>query len=457
MSKNVPDTLIEVSPGEIRAARLDEEGNLLDLTIERIHEKTLVGGIYAGRIKRIEKGMDAAFVDIGLEELALLNKAKGLSEGENLIVQITRDARDGKGPGVTKNPSLLDRYLAYMPGRRGLNWARAVGKGRDRARLEDFMSEFLDGREGYSVRGAAVAASGGALKSAIDKLEQRWEELQAAHKADSSPRCLEEPMGLIARLMRDAGAGARFAIDDRQAYLAAERDAKSTMTDLVDGLLFYKGKEPLFEEEEVDDQIDSALNRTMFIPGGGTLVFDSTEAMTVVDVNMADGGKHGDDAIFQVNRRAAEMVARQVMLRNISGLIVIDFISMKNKGRAKKLTEILRGLFRDDTRHTDVLGLTAAGLMEITRQREGKSLEAQLLLPRYPVIEPRAEAQACAVLRHALRLTGAGKPTAYASQPVIDVLTGPLAEGLAETSRRLGQDLILKEGEDLVPPQVEME
>ena len=273
---------------------------------------------------------------------------------------------------MTKNPSLLDRYLAYVPGRKGLNWARAVGKGRDRARVEDFMTEFLDGREGYSVRGAAVAASGGALEAAVNGLEKRWEDLRAAHKADPTPRCLEAPMDLIARLMRDAGANARFAIDDRQAYLKAERDAKATMTDLVEGLMFFNGKTTLFQEQEIEDQIDEALSREVWLPGGGNLAFDATEALTVIDVNMAEGAKHGDDAIFQVNRRAAEVIARQVTLRNISGLIVIDFISMKNKGRAKKLVEILRGLFRDDTRHTDVLGLTAAGLMEITRQREGR-------------------------------------------------------------------------------------
>lgn len=456
MSKATLDTLIEVSPGETRAARVDEDGLLHELFLERVGQTSLVGGIYAGRIVRIEKGMDAAFVDIGLGELALLNKAKGLAEGKNLMVQVSRDGRDGKGPAVTRNLTLLDRYLAYTPGRKGLNWARAVGKGRDRARLEDLMAELLDGREGFSVRGPAVVAEGKQLINSIDRLEKRWSHLQELFRDDKTPRCLEQPAPLVERLLRDADAEARFAIDDRVQFMRIEKQVAQEMPDLAEGLLFHKGPEQIFDMAGVEEQIDEAVSRTVSLRGGGSLSFDQTEAMTVVDVNMGEGTKQGDDAIFQVNRRAADVVARQIILRNIAGLIVVDFISMRDKARAKKLVEILRARFRDDSRHTDVLGLTAGGLIEITRQREGVTLAQQLTAVDPAHARPHPFAQACAILRAAVRLKGAGKPTAVASQPVIDVLNGPLCDGMDEAARRLGQPLVIEEGTDKTPPIVEM-
>lgn len=455
MSKASLDTLIEVSPGEIRAAKVDEDGLLHDLLLERVGSKSLVGGIYVGRVTRIEKGMDAAFVDIGLGELALMNKAKGLAEGKNLIVQVSRDGRDGKGPAVTRNLALLDRFLAFTPGRKGLNWARAVGKGRDRARLEGLMAEFLDGREGFTVRGPAVVAEGKHILRTIDRLEQRWAGLQEAFREDKSPRCLEAPLPLIDRLLRDADTEARFAIDDRAQFMRMEKLVAQDMPDLGEGLLFHKEASSIFDMAGVEEQIDEAVSRTVSIRGGGSMTFDQTEAMTVIDVNMGEGAKHGDDAIFQVNRRAAETVARQIILRNVSGLIVIDFISMRDKARAKKLVEILRARFRDDPRHTDVLGLTAGGLIEITRQREGVSLAQQLLLVTPEQRSTHPVAQACAILRAAMRLKGAGKPTVAAGPAVIDALNGPLKDGLDEAARRLGQPLILNEA-DHISPIVEM-
>lgn len=456
MSKASLDTLIEVSPGETRAARMDQDGLLHELLLDRVGQASLVGGIYAGRIVRIEKGMDAAFVDIGLGEPALMNKAKGLAEGKNLIVQVSRDGRDGKGPAVTRNLSLLDRYLAYTPGRKGLNWARAVGKGRDRARLEDLVGELLDGREGYSVRGPAVVAEGKNLIATIERLEQRWEAMQEQFRADKTPRCLEAPISLIDRLLRDADAEARFAIDDRVQFMRIEKMVAQDMPDLAEGLLFHKGPEQIFDVAGVEEQIDEAVSRTVSLRGGGSMSFDHTEAMTVIDVNMGAGTKQGDDAIFQVNRRAAETVARQIILRNIAGLIVVDFISMRDKARAKKLVEILRARFRDDARHTDVLGLTAGGLIEITRQREGITLAQQLTEVRPEEVRVHPVAQACAILRLAIRMKGAGKPTAMASGPVMEALNGPLSAGMEEATRRLGQPIILEEGQDSTPPVVEM-
>jgi len=264
-------------------------------------------------------------------------------------------------------------------------------------------------------------------------------------------------MGLLNKMFRDAEKNTRFALDDRELHLNSKKLVAEEMPDLKDVIAFHSGPGSLFEESGVNEQLDDALAREVELHGGGSIVFDRTEAMTVVDVNMGQGAKHGDDAIFKVNNLAAEEICRQITLRNLSGLIVIDFISMKNKNRAKKLVEVMRTRMNKDSRHTDVLGLTAAGLIEITRQREGVSLDNQMLQFSRTHVRPLPVAQGAAVLRAALRLKGTGRPIAYGSTLVIEALKGPLASALAETSRRLGQQLLLRVGDDTNPPTVEME
>ncbi|MDX1736941.1 MAG: ribonuclease E/G, partial [Alphaproteobacteria bacterium] len=367
MSKKGLDTLVEFSPGETRAARVDEDGVLYELLIERAGQKSLVGNLYLGKVTRVEKGMDAVFVDIGLDEPGLINKAKGLDEGKVLIVQVTRDARDDKGVALTRHPVLMDRYFTLTPGRKGINWARAVGKGRDRAHLEAVLPTILGEKtDGFSVRGPAVAVGENVLQDSVDKLRARWEHLKDIVRDDRKPRLLEESPDLLNRLLRDCEGQTRFALDDRAIFLQTEKQAKKEYPDLQEGLLFHDADISLFEDSGIEEQIEEALSRRVELPRGGNIAIDRTEALTVIDVNMGSATAQGDDAIFQVNKVAAEEAARQIMLRNLSGLIVIDFISMKNKGRLKRLIETLRSKFLKDSHHTDVLGLTGAGLMEIT-------------------------------------------------------------------------------------------
>ena len=456
MSKNAMDIYVEVSPAETRAAKVDSEGLMHEFVIERICDASLVGGIYLGRVVRVEKGMDAAFVDIGIGENGLINKAKGIAEGQWVVVQVTRDARDAKGPALTLNPALLGRYLGYTPGRKGINWARAVGKGRDRAGLETILSDMNIDMDGFSIRGAAISANAGLLLAEFERLQTRWAAIQEGAKQRKA-RLLEAPVSLFFKMLRDAERETRFALDDRALHLQAKKLVAQEMPDLKDNLAFHQGPEALFEEAGVNEQLEDGLSRVVELNGGGSLVFDRTEAMIVIDVNMGQGAKHGDDAVFKVNYLAAEEICRQITLRNLSGLIVIDFISMKNKNRAKKLVELMRQRMNKDARHADVLGLTAAGLIEITRQREGLSLDDQMLQFSRTHIRPLPVAQGAEILRAALKLKGAGRPIAYGSTLVIEALKGPLESALAETSRRLGQQLMLRVGDDLNPPNVEMD
>jgi len=223
--------------------------------------------------------------------------------------------------------------------------------------------------------------------------------------------------------------------------------AKQSTPDLDGRIALHDGRQPLFAEAGIEDQIAEALSRTVALPRGGSLVFDVLEALTAIDVNMggAGTGRSSDDAILTLNRVAAAEAARQVMLRNIAGLIVIDFVSMRNKGNRRHLVEAVRRAFAGDRVVVDVLGMTPAGLVEVTRQRRGRSLADLVCMPprRDPDWQPAA--LACAALRAALRTLGAGRPVLRCHPSVAASLRGDLVGALAETERRLGQSLELRE------------
>jgi len=270
---------------------------------------------------------------------------------------------------------------------------------------------------------------------------------------------LEAPLEMAMMAVRDAPAGTHVATDDRALFQRLKQRATTDWPDLVDGLAFSDpSRGAMFDLAGVSDLLEEALSRTVAIPGGGRLTIDRTEAMSVIDVdsgNSADGGGLKEEAVFRLNKRACEEAVRQIRLRNLSGLIVIDCVTLRAKGRMRALLEALRGLVKADPVTTDVLGVSAAGLIEITRQRTGPSLSEIMHRPALDPA-PAADAQACAILRAALRLTGPGRPVAVASEGVERVLSGPLADARAECDRRLGRPLEIKRGPDSVPAHVEL-
>ncbi len=464
---NYNDIYVEISPAEQRIATVDSDGLLNHFAIERMGNISLVGGIYLGLVRRMEKSMSAAFVDIGLGENGMINNAKTLHEGQWLIVQVTKDAHDNKGVTLSKNIILLGRYLGYNPSRNDINWARSIGKGKARAELETILSDISKNddidMQGYAIRTAATTVDATILIAEFNRLHDKWNAIKMAAKTHK-PRLLVTPISMVEKILRDGDKQTRLAIDDRQMHLQLKKLIAKEMPDQKHNLAFYDASnvQGLFEEAGIDEQLEDALSVIIELSGGGSLIFEHTHAMHVIDVNMGKGSRHGDDAIFKVNVIAAKEICRQISLRNLAGLIVIDFISMKNKGRAKKIVEIMRANIKrmdinKDNRHTDILGLTSAGLIEITRQRQGLALNEQMLKILLPQTIPHPLAQGAAILRAAIKLKGAGIPVAYGSTLVIEGLKGALASALDETSRRLGQQLILRLGEDITPPIVEME
>lgn len=446
MRSDREDILIEVSPGETRAAFRAEDGRLLELIVERVFRPGLLDATYLGRIIRIEKGVGGAFVDIGRDVPGFLDRADGLHEGQKIIVQVIRDAAGGKGPAVRRRITVAGRYLAYAPDGDGIHWPRGVGRGRAREEIESLLSSIVRPDEGWAVRTKAETCVPEFLRVEADRLRRRWDEGQANAAAADGPTLIIPPATLLERLLRDRAGEGSIVLDDRRTYLAAEQRISHEMPDLKDALTYHDASEPMFEAFGIEEQIEAAIERTVELPRGGRLTFDSTEAMTVVDVDMGGSGerRRTDDAILSVNMAAAAEIGRQIRLRNLAGLIVVDFITMRGKGQGRRLLDAQRRALRGSPVPVDVLGLTAAGLVEITRRRDGPSLAEVICAPVKCEIRLSRESVACAGLRAILRTHGAGAITLVAAPDIVASIEGPLRAAFEDVQRRVGGMLSLE-------------
>ncbi len=434
--------LIEFSPGETRAALVDGQDRLIEMQVERMGEREIVGSIHLGRVTRVEKGIGAAFIEFGDKEPGFLGKAKTVTEGQALIVQVIRAAGGGKGAVLTVNPELPGRYLALDAMRPGIHWPRGKWEG-DRTELAALLEEIAPEGSGITPGPLAATMDPNTLKAETDRLTALWKEIERKAAASKPPLALRDAPALVDRILREARGP--VVMDDPKSFSRVKVAADRDMPDLAAALELYKGKTALFEESGVEEQLDEALSPRVAMPGGASLVIEETEALTAIDVNMGGSGgrAQSDNAIRRANEAAAREVARQIRLRNIGGLIVVDFISMKNKAHRKQLVELLRREMRDDPVRNDVLGMTPAGLVEITRQRAGHPLATLFARPARRATRPRPDAQACAALRAALRRSWSGKTVLAADPAIVEALEGPLAPALEEVNRRLGLALEL--------------
>jgi Rne/Rng family ribonuclease len=428
---------LEFSPGETRAALVDRRERLVELHVERMGEEEIVGSIHLGRVTRVEKGIGAAFVEFGDDQPGFLGKAKDVTEGQAAIVQVIRPAVDGKGAVLTVNPVLPGRYLSLDANRPGVHWRHGKREG-DRAELAALLEEIAPADCGILPGPLAAGVDEPVLRAEVDRLAGEWKEIAEAAAQAKPPTQLRRAPGLLDRILREAGGP--VVMDDPRQFNAAMSMAKRHMPDLAGNLDLFKGDIPLFEETGVEEQLEDALRPRVELPGGASLVIEGTEALTSIDVNMGGSGgrMRPDDAIRRANETAAMEVARQIRLRNIGGLIVVDFISMKNKAHRKQLVELLRREMRADPVRHDILGMTPGGLVEITRQRVGEPLAQLFLRPRQPAPQGLPMAVACAALREALRRPWTAGTVLVANTEVIEALQGPLAAATAEVDRRLG-------------------
>jgi Rne/Rng family ribonuclease len=431
--------LVEVSPGETRAALVDANGVLVELRVERMGRQEIVDSIHLGRVIRVDKSMGAAFVDIGEAQPGFLGKTKTATEGEKIIVQVIRAAGGGKGALLTAAPVLAGHRLSLNPTRPGISWPRDWHGDKDA--LATMLQHVVPQGMGLTPRQRAGGTGESVLRAEAGQLAATWQDVLESAKTAKPPALLLPAPDLAARVMRDAAGPVR--IDHPETCI---RLKKAAPPDLKGTLTLYKGQTPLFEEFGVEEQIEAALAPHVEMPGGASLVIEGTEALTAIDVNMGGSGGRlpSEAAILNTNQAAAHTAARQIRLRNIGGLVVIDFISMKNKGNRRTVVDAFRREMRGDPIRHDVLGMTPAGLVEITRQRVGRPLAALYTLPRTAAPGPLPEAEACAALRAAVRTGWTGKPVLLGSSDLIATLKGELAPALDEVNRRLGRELELR-------------
>jgi len=469
------EILINVTPRETRVAVV-AAGVVQELLVERARGRGLVGNIYMGRVARVLPGMQSAFIEIGLERAAFLHVAdiwqnrepgrpieKILAEGSPILVQVVKDPIGSKGARLSTQISLAGRLLVYLPALLSeadphIGISQKIEDEGGRAQLRDRLKELLppDEKGGFIVRTLAEAASEEELAADLAYLRQLWATIRGRSQGAQPPELLYQDLSLAQRVLRDmVGAETRHVlVDSRENHQKLLAFAQRYMPQLASRVEHYGGERALFELYNVEDEIERALSRRVELKSGGYLIIDQTEAMTTIDVNTGGyvGSRNFDDTIFKTNLEAAQSIARQLRLRNLGGIIVLDFIDMQNEEhRAAVLEEFKRALSRDRTRVT-VNGFTGLGLVEMTRKRTRESL-AHVLCEPCPTCGGRGEVKTAdtvcydilrEILREARAFGEAREFRILASQSVIDRFLEEEAPSLEMLSGFIGKRISMQ-------------
>jgi ribonuclease G len=396
------EILINVTPPEIRVAVI-ENGVLQELIIERFRQKGLVGNIYKGEVCRVLPGMQAAFVDIGLDKAAFLHlsdlsskvlEQKGseniehyLHEGQKIIVQVTKDPIGSKGARLTTEVSIPSRYQVYMPFASNSGVSQRIECEEERMRLRTCIEAFQQKNEcgGFIARTAAECVEEPVLFSDMTFLIKLWEAIQEKSKKARAKSLIHEDLSLSVRTLRDLYKEGieKVRVDSRETYEKLVEFAKVFVPEIVSVIEHYSGERPVFDIYNVEDEITKALERKVKLKSGGHLVFDQTEAMTTVDVNTGGyvGGRNLEETIFKTNLEAVQTISRQLRLRNLGGIIIIDFIDMQSEEHKRQVLDALQRNLDKDHAKTKITEVSALGLVEMTRKRTRESLEHILCEP----------------------------------------------------------------------------
>ena len=379
------EILINVTPQETRVAML-EQGVVQELHIERSSARGLVGNIYLGRIARVLPGMQSAFIEIGLERAAFLHIAdiwehrqnghgieqkpieKILHEGQSLLVQVIKDPIGTKGARLSTQVSLAGRLLVYLPQDSHIGISQRIGDEAERETLRERLQHLLlDGLAGgFIIRTMAETASEREMEADIEYLTKLWGDLTVRSHEAPPASLLYQDLNLAQRVLRDMSTDetARILVDSRETFVKMQDFARQYTPALSERINHYLGDRPLYDLHGVEDEIEKALARRVALKSGGYLIIDQTEAMTTIDVNTGGfvGGRSFDDTIFKTNLEAAQVIARQLRMRNLGGIIIIDFIDMESiEHRDTVLAELKKALEKDRQRLT-VNGFTQLGL-----------------------------------------------------------------------------------------------
>ena len=468
------ELLVNVTPSETRVAYIDG-GILQEIHIERETKRGIVGNIYKGRVSRVLPGMQAAFVDIGLDKAAFLHAsdimphtecvageeqknfsvrdiAELVRQGQDLMVQVVKDPLGTKGARLTTDITLPSRYLVFMPGASHVGVSQRIESEAERDRLKAVVSAWCDEQGGFIIRTAAEGIGEEELAQDAAFLKRLWTKVIERKKRNKTRCRLYGELALAPRVLRDfAGAVLdRIRVDSRLTYELLLEFTSEYMPELTAKLEHYSGRQPIFDLYDVENEIQRSLDRKVELKSGGYLIIDQTEAMTTIDINTGAfvGHRNLEETIFNTNIEATQAIARQLRLRNLGGIIIIDFIDMNNEEHRRRVLHSLDSALAKDRVKTSINGFSALGLVEMTRKRTRESIE-HVLCQDCPVCKGRGtlktvETVCYEIMREIVRVHHAydsDRFLVYVSPTVGEALKSEESHALAEVELFVGKQV----------------
>ena len=495
------EILINVTPQETRVAVV-ENGVLQEVYIERSQKRGLVGNIFKGRVSRVLPGMQAAFIDIGLERTGFLHTSdivgnsndseletelpvneqtqpieSIIKEGDEILVQVVKDPIGSKGARLTTRLSIPSRYIVFIPDYPSIGISQRIEDEAERERLRNVILGYQSGiaklavgnednvvlhsaireseilkKGGFIVRTAAEHVPDEDIFNDIEFLRKIWESIMVRAKNTFPPGIVYEDLPLVMRTMRDLVHSEieKVRIDSKETYRRVMDFSRHFIPEFLGRIEYYTGTHPILDLYSVEDEIQRSLNRKVQLKSGGYLIIDQTEAMTTIDVNTGAfvGHRNQEETIFKTNLEAAHTIARQLRLRNLGGIIIIDFIDMQDPEHGRQVLRALEKHVEKDHAKTTLSELTSLGLVQLTRKRTRESLEHILCEP-CPTCNGRgtiktAETICYEIFREILREVrqfDANKLLVVASQQVVNMLLDDESDSVAELETFIGRPI----------------
>ncbi len=468
------ELLVNVTPSETRVAYIDG-GILQEIHIEREARRGIVGNIYKGSVSRVLPGMQAAFVDIGLEKAAFLHAsdimphtecvagdekknfivrdiAELVRQGQDLMVQVVKDPLGTKGARLTTDITLPSRYLVFMPGASHVGVSQRIESESERERLKAVVADYCDDLGGFIIRTAAEGIGEEELAHDAAFLKRLWTKVTERKKRNQTRCLLYGELALAQRILRDFAGSAldRIRVDSRLTCELLVEFTREYIPEMADKLELYSVKQPIFDLFDVENEIRRSLDRKVELTSGGYLIIDQTEAMTTIDINTGAfvGHRNLDETIFNTNVEATQAIARQLRLRNLGGIIIIDFIDMSNDDHRRRVLHSLESALSKDRVKTGIHGFSALGLVEMTRKRTRESIE-HVLCEDCPVCKGRGtmktvETVCYEIMREIVRVHHAydsDRFLVYVSPAVGEALKSDESHALAEVKIFVGKQV----------------
>jgi len=501
------EILVNVAPFETRIARI-ENGMAEELYVERTRGKGLRGNVYWGKVQRVIPGIQAAFVDIGLDKSGFLyagdvpgarkdnetleseadvDENKGaeeevndeqykhniapigqlLKEGQEMLVQVSREPISSKGPRITGLVSLAGRYLVFLPELDHIGIARRLEGEQERERLLAIADQIKTEKGGLIIRTVAEGHSQEELQQDLNFLIRLWEDIAKRKKTSAPGSMVHTELNLYLKVMRDFvdDEVEKIHIDSKEAYTSMKKFAKRFMPEVSKRLYYYPGDRPIFDVYGVEEEVNKALKRQVPLKSGGSIVIDQAEALIAIDVNSGSfvGSRNLEETGFKTNLEAVHEIVHQLRLRNLGGIIVIDFIDMQDEENQNKVMEVLEEALKRDKTKTFALPFTSLGLVQLTRKRTRDSL-GRMLQMECVRCSSTGLVKSMQTICYQLFREIVAEARAYASEKLmviahpslIDLMLGEESEMVSQLEVFLGKEISFKQDVKLDPDRYEV-